>query len=70
MLLEAAEVNLYDFAHNFGDCLDRVLRNIQRKKACKFKDVIEELKMEFFEPREDYEQKDPQLWKEDRTKRE
>ena len=59
VLLEAAEVNLYHFAHNFGDCFDRVSRNIQRKKACKFKDVIEESKMEFFEPWEDYEQKCP-----------
>ncbi|ABP65729.1 CRISPR-associated protein, Csm1 family [Caldicellulosiruptor saccharolyticus DSM 8903] len=59
VLLEAAEVDLYDFAHNFGDCFDRVSRNIQKKKACKFKNVLEETKMEFFEPWEDYEQKCP-----------
>lgn len=59
VLLEAAEVDLYDFARNFGDCFDRVSRNIQKKKACKLKNVLEETKMKFFEPWEDHDLKCP-----------
>lgn len=59
IFLEALEVDVYNFAHKFGECFDEVSRNIQKKKAYKFKDIIQEKKMEFFEPWEDYDQKCP-----------
>lgn len=59
VFLEATEVDLFDFSHNFGDCFDRVSRDIQKKKVCKFKNILDEEKMKFFEPWEDYDQKCP-----------
>ncbi|WP_271629078.1 type III-A CRISPR-associated protein Cas10/Csm1 [Caldicellulosiruptor sp. DIB 104C] len=59
ILLDAEIVDLYDFAGNFGDCFDRVSSKIYRKKISKFKSIIEQEKLKFFEPHEDYDQKCP-----------
>jgi CRISPR-associated protein Csm1 len=59
ILLETDIVDLYDFSGNFGNCFDRVSSKIYRKKISKFRNVIENQKLKFFEPYEDYEQKCP-----------
>lgn len=64
IFLEALKVNVYNFVYDFGHCLDEVSVRLQREKAYRFKNIIREKNMEFFEPWEDYEKKCPHCGRE------